>query len=164
MDVFDQLVRPAEGSRLKVYDDDATGLPIIPGSVVRGHPTIGIGRALDTQGISPVEQDYLYHKSKQAAIEGVADKLPWVNSLFAVRQSLVYAMAYQMGIAGLLQFHHSLAAIQSGNWIAAHDGMLASEWAKQTPASQEDGRDHLLRRPERAERRLIREMYGFRTI
>ena len=35
-----------EAMRLFVYDD-ATGLPIEPGSTCKGHPTIGVGRGLD---------------------------------------------------------------------------------------------------------------------
>ena len=40
-----------EGVRLRVYDD-ATGEPLHPGMTLKGHPSIGYGRALDVNGIS----------------------------------------------------------------------------------------------------------------
>jgi lysozyme len=43
------------------------------------------------------------------------------------------AMAFQMGIAGLLGFKNMLAMVQRGGYAAA--GMLNSLWAWQTPAS-----------------------------
>ena len=39
-----------------------------------------------------------------------------------------------MGVADLLAFHNTLAAVAAGNWQAAHDGMLASKWAGQVEA------------------------------
>lgn len=43
-------------------------------------------------------------------------------------------MAFQMGIVGLLGFTNTLAAIKRGDYAAAATGMLASLWARQTPA------------------------------
>jgi lysozyme len=123
-DIFDQLVIPEEGQRLAVYDD-ATGKP--------GHPTIGRGRALDTQGISQEEMLYLYQNDKQRVLAAVLNALPWATHLAPLRLGVLCAMAFQIGIAGLLEFHQTLAAIKDGNWQAAHDGMLDSVWAKQTP-------------------------------
>ena len=40
------LLTADEGMRLDLYDDK-TSKTIKPGSVVEGHPTIGVGRALD---------------------------------------------------------------------------------------------------------------------
>jgi GH24 family phage-related lysozyme (muramidase) len=56
--LLSQMLEREEGLRTLVYDD-ATGKPIGPGSVVQGHPTIGIGRALDVNGITAVEADFL---------------------------------------------------------------------------------------------------------
>jgi lysozyme len=43
-------------------------------------------------------------------------------------------MSFQMGTAGLLGFQNTLQAIRSGNYEAAASGMMASAWARQTPA------------------------------
>jgi lysozyme len=52
-----------------------------------------------------------------------------------VRRGVLVAMTYQLkgGIAGLVKFKGTLAAIKRSDWEAAARGMLASLWARQTP-------------------------------
>ncbi|MFU9137921.1 lysozyme [Erwinia tasmaniensis] len=50
------------------------------------------------------------------------------------RADVLYCMAYQMGVDGLSAFKNTLVLISNGNFEAAADGMLASLWARQTPA------------------------------
>jgi lysozyme len=40
-------------------------------------------------------------------------------------------MAFNMGISGLLEFHDTLAKIQTGDYTGAAKGMLQSKWATQ---------------------------------
>lgn len=135
-DAMLSLLTEDEGNRLKVYDD-ATGKEIKPGSVVVGHPTIGRGRALDTNGITDAESKYLC-LNDIAQIERELDRaLPWWKDLSERRQLVVASMSYQMGTAGLLKFKGTLSAIERGDWQAAHDGMKASLWYRQTPARVE---------------------------
>lgn len=124
---------PEEGYRNKVYDD-SDGQPILPGDTIDGHPTIGIGRALDTKGLTDDEVAYLYKNDKQEVMEKTVDALPWMHALVASRQNVLFAMAFQMGVAGLLKFERMLAAVQAGHWQIASDEMTASTWGKQTPA------------------------------
>lgn len=58
-------------------------------------------------------------------------QLPWWRKLDDERQDVIVNMAFNMGVSHLAQFHNTLAAIQRHDWQAAHDGMLASQWAKQ---------------------------------
>jgi len=125
-----------EGIRLAVYDD-ATGEPIKPGSHVVGHPTIGIGRALDTHGITEREANELLHNDILAVSAEIYKRLPWVEHLDEVRQMVLASMAFQMGVEGLLGFHNTLAAIARGDYGIAAAGMLDSKWAEQTPARAE---------------------------
>ena len=66
-----------EGLRLFVYDD-ATGAPIKPGTAVKGHPTVGWGRALDTYGVNEAEADYLLANNIDVVVAEVTAALPWV--------------------------------------------------------------------------------------
>ncbi len=57
--------------------------------------------------------------------------LPWWRNLDDVRQDVLANMCFNLGIGRLEGFHHTLAAVKAGNWQAAHEGMLASAWARQ---------------------------------
>ena len=119
-----------EGLRLTVYDD-ATGQPIRPGSVVKGHPTIGIGRCLDTHGIDIDEAVDLLGNDIDATAGALDAALPWWRELAPARQSVLINMAFNLGVGGLLSFAHTLAAIRAGDYACAAEDMLASAWAGQ---------------------------------
>lgn len=126
--------RPA----LRVYDD-ATGTPIRPGSTVQGHPTIGIGRALDTNGITAGEAEALFASDVARAEAGCAAVLPWWGRLDPVRQDVLVDMAFQLGIGGLQDFKVMCAEIgvaitegpASPHWQAAAQAGLDSAWARE---------------------------------
>jgi lysozyme len=127
------LLAREEGLRLTVYDD-ATGKPLLPGATLVGHPTIGIGRCLDRRGITAAEAMALLENDIAEVRAQLAQALPWVAALSENRRMVLQAMAFQLGIAGLLAFKDTLAAARRGDHAAAADGMLASLWARQTPA------------------------------
>ena len=60
--------------------------------------------------------------------------LPWVANLDPARQSVLVEMAFNMGIAGLLEFRNTLDAINEGRWQDASNGLLTSLAAHQEPA------------------------------
>ncbi|MDR3562347.1 MAG: glycoside hydrolase family protein [Negativicutes bacterium] len=128
--VIDQL-KNAEGLRLVVYDD-ATGKTIGPGSIVKGHPTIAYGRALDVNGLTPAEADYLL-ANDVAATRAKLSKVGWWLDLDAPRQNAIVCMAFQLGVAGMLSFRKMIAAIQKQDWAIAGQEALASGWAEETP-------------------------------
>jgi lysozyme len=43
-------------------------------------------------------------------------------------------MAFNLGVHGLLGFHHALSAVQTGNYAAAAIAMAASTWYTQVGA------------------------------
>lgn len=126
------MLRAEEGLRLAVYDD-ATGKPIVPGSKVVGHPTIGVGRALDTNGITAAEADMLLGNDLGRVAAALDANIPWWRGLTVTRQAALAGMAFQMGVAGLMAFKSTLGMIQTGDYVGAARGMLASKWATQTP-------------------------------
>lgn len=129
MTLQDQLIRD-EGMRLRVYDD-ATGEPIVPGSHVTGHPTIGVGRALDVHGVSEGEALYLLTDDISTVRTALAVALPWTDNLDSVRFAALQNMAFNLGIGGLLEFKETLAALEAGRYAEAARLMLESRWATQ---------------------------------
>lgn len=91
--------------------------------------TIGYGTNISK--ISENEALMLLHSRLIDAADDVIKALPWAESLDDVRSGVLVNMCYNMGIARLSEFVNTLAAVQAGNWQAAHDGMLDSLWAKQ---------------------------------
>lgn len=125
-----------EGSRLRVYDD-ATGEPIVPGTTVKGHPTIGTGRALDTHGISSAEADYLL-MSDIVNVQLEAEKaFPWYDGLTTERKAVIASMLFQLGLGGVQGFHQFLSAMEYQNWSRAAAEMRSSKWYEETPARAE---------------------------
>lgn len=99
-----------------------------------GYWTIGVGHLIDKRkgGYLPepiidllLEHDITEH-SRQ-----LFTALPWVMELDEVRKSVLVDMAFNLGIAGLLGFKNTLAAVKEGRWEDAARGMLASKWASQ---------------------------------
>lgn len=102
-----------------------------------GYWTIGVGRLIDKRkggGLSDDEIDYLLKNDIDKVVQQVNAKLPWVSKLSPNRQAVLYAMAFQMGVAGLLGFKNTLKMIENGDYAGAAKGMLNSKWAKQTPS------------------------------
>ena len=130
-DALIELLTEDEGVRLKVYDD-ATGLAIGPGSVVRGHPTIGIGRCLDRNGVTLEEARYLL-ANDVALVKAQLNALAWFSVLDRPRQVVLLSMGFQMGAQAVLSFHDMLGWMKVGRWDKASQAMLASKWAEQTP-------------------------------
>lgn len=121
-----ELIRD-EGVRLNAYDD-ASRLPIRPGSIVRGHPTIGIGRALDVRGVTPDEAQYLLSNDIDAFTLGLQQRYPWFNNLDDTRQRVLVNMAFNMGLAGIAEFHDMLEYLADGRYGLAASAMETSLW------------------------------------
>jgi lysozyme len=109
----DKLTKLHEGCRLVVYDD-ATGYLVKPGYTLKGHPTIGWGRAVDrSNGLSGSEADYLFRNDQQRVIEQLTDqRFSFWDDLSEWRKAVLVDMAFNMGIDGLMEFKKMLTALQ----------------------------------------------------
>lgn len=57
-------------------------------------------------------------------------RLPWMSQLSEERRVVLYSMAFQMGIRGLLGFRNTLRFIKNHEYERAARGMLRSKWAR----------------------------------
>ncbi|HEY5590700.1 MAG TPA: hypothetical protein VIK55_06740 [Paludibacter sp.] len=146
IDTLNKQLRIDEGNVLRVYKDS------------EGLDTIGIGRCLETKGLTKEECDYLnlgvYAKNEvieALKIRGInqdeADYLlsndmgyfstelynhvAWFKTLPETVKLVLINMAFNLGINGLLGFHTTLGLIQFGNYKEASKQMLNSKWAVQ---------------------------------
>lgn len=115
-----------EGMRLRAYKDSL------------GILTIGVGRNIENKGISEEEAFFLLDNDIEEVREAVTKALPWVGGLDDTRQGILFEMAFQLGLQGLLAFKNTLKAVQEERWGDAAQGMLSSKWHTQTPARCEE--------------------------
>lgn len=107
------------------------GLRQFPYKDTVGKITIGVGRNLTDKGLSHPEIHFLLENDIDGTWDGLAAALPWVKDLDDVRQRVLLDMAFNLGVAGLLKFKATLAAVERGDYAAAATNMLKSKWAKQ---------------------------------
>jgi lysozyme len=122
------------------------GLRLTPYRCTENKLTIGYGRNLEDTGISKEEAEFLLSSDVQRVMKDVAKALPWISGLNEPRRGVLFNMAFQMGVPGLLKFKNTLKYVKDGLYQAAALGMMDSKWAKQTP--------------ERAARLADQMMYG----
>jgi lysozyme len=119
-----QMLVRDEGVVLHCYEDHL------------GFKTIGVGRLVDKRkggGITLDEAMYLLQNDIKKVTSEVLQALPWVNTMNEARQAVVFAMAFQMGLKGLLGFTSTLASMRDERYANAAEGMRRSKWATQTP-------------------------------
>lgn len=119
-----RLLRGDEGEVLHAYQDHL------------GYWTIGVGRLIDKRkggGISKAESAFLLSNDIAEKEAELDRRLPWWRQLPDARRAVLLAMAFQMGVDGLLSFKNTLAMVKAGDFNGAARGMLASLWARQTP-------------------------------
>jgi len=111
-----------EGRRHTVYQDS------------EGVATIGIGRNLESVGLSDDEIDYLLGADIRRAYLAAKAASSVFDVLTDRRQEVLVNMAFNLGEAGLKAFrqmHHALAV---GDYSRAKAEMLDSLWATQVGA------------------------------
>lgn len=126
-------LRGDEGEVLKIYDD-ATGKPIGPGTLVKRNPTIGVGRNLSGRGITQTESEYLLSNDIADCEAELAPTMPWITSLSAGRQTVIYSLYFNTGLGNPLRFEamwpNFLAQMKAGAFDAAANNLESSEpWA-----------------------------------
>jgi len=104
----------------------------------RGCTTIGYGRNLLGNPLSPAEGEYLLRNDLARIAKEIQNRLPWVATLDDVRQRVFHELAYNMGIRGLLSFQKMLAAAEAEDWLTAHAELLDSSWSRQVQPARRD--------------------------
>ena len=129
------LIRQGEGLRLFAYDC-GNGRPVVQGSTIQGHVTVGWGRALDVKGITAKEAEYLFLNDIADAEEYARNFLGeamW-QELNDPRRAAIMDMAHQIGPTGLRGFVRMREALACGAYDAAAEELLDSTYARQVPS------------------------------
>lgn len=115
-----KMLRLDEGLRLRPYTD------------TEGYLTIGIGRNLDSKGISRGEAYILLENDVYEVINKCEEFKFW-SKFNRARKVVIANMCFNLGFTGLKKFKKMLKAIEEKDYDKAADEMLDSKWARQLP-------------------------------
>ncbi|MCX8965727.1 lysozyme [Erwinia psidii] len=117
----------------------------VPFIDTQGYPTVGCGIKIGPKGapltsyifrMPAVVGELWMQTLVMSKIYDMKQKPLLVEALTQCNQprtDILYSMAYQLGVDGLVAFRQMLAAVSRGDFSSAADNMLNSLWAKQTP-------------------------------
>jgi lysozyme len=120
------LIEFEEGRRHDAYQDSL------------GYWTNGIGHRYTDNAChegetwSDAKVDAVFALDYERAESGIRAYLSWFDRLDPVRQAYLVSMAFQLGVAGAMQFKNTLSALRDERWNDAAGGVRASLWHKQT--------------------------------
>lgn len=121
-DVLVQQLLNHEGEKLKAYKCSA------------GFTTIGVGRNLDSKGITVEESRFMLAHDIEDATRDARIFYADFGYLVPARQAVLIDMAFNLGLGGLLKFRKFQQALEKKDFVEARRQMLASEWAHQVGA------------------------------
>lgn len=116
---FTQTLRLQEGYRRWAYRD------------TEGKLTVGIGRNLESTGISEEEASLLLANDIRRVCREAASAFPWFGDLDEARQEVILNMIFNMGVPTLRKFKKMIAAIEKKDYALAAGEMLDSHWRSQ---------------------------------
>lgn len=116
--LIDLLVKH-EGVRRKPYTDTT------------GNLTIGVGRNLDSMGISDDEIFHMLRNDIRRCEDELENAFRWYNYLNDARQDAMTSMCFNLGITRLRGFRKAIDAMELGDFDEAADEFMDSLWAKQ---------------------------------
>ena len=115
---------------------DFEGLRIKPYKCSAGKLTIGYGRNLDDNGISPDEAEYMFNNDFNKAYEDMLRLLKAnsidANSLSDCRLFVLTDMMFNLGYVRLSGFKKLFQALKNQDYMAASNEMKDSNWYRQT--------------------------------
>lgn len=114
-----KMLRLEEGLRLKPYTDSV------------GRLTIGLGRCLDTTGISEPEALLLANNDLHWHCDYLTKNYEWFTSLEEARKAALIDMQYNLGAAGFAGFKLMINALANKDYAASAHYALESRWADQ---------------------------------
>lgn len=113
-----EMIRRHEGERLKVY------------KCSEGYLTIGVGRNLETVGITSTESTMLFENDLARCYQDLM-KFRWWTTLSHDQRAALVDMRFNLGPTRFREFRKMLFALEQGDWDRAAREMLDSKWEQQ---------------------------------
>lgn len=97
----------------------------------QGYTTIGVGRNLETNGISKDEAMYLLDNDIDNVIQKLNKHWPVYKTFPKEAQAVIIDLVFNMGINTWLSFRKTRAYMELGEWEKAGKELLNSKYAQQ---------------------------------
>jgi lysozyme len=98
-----------------------------------GYVTVGVGRNLQTLGLSDQEIEYLLDNDITRVVSALDSRYHWFSTLPENRQTVIASMAFQLGLIGFDKFENLKKAITDFRFYDVPNEMKDSKWYSQTP-------------------------------
>ena len=109
------------------------GMRNYPYKCSEGFLTLGIGRNLETNGITEDEAIYLLENDIERVINQLNKNWCIWRVLPEKARMVCIDMAFQMGIAGFMAFKNTRQLMEDRMWVEASEELLRSRYSIQTP-------------------------------
>lgn len=129
--LFKHVLICDEGLKLKPYLDCCGKLRTQCTCKTKGKLTIGVGRNLDSMGISEAEAMTLLDNDLHQTLSEIERSFRWYSSLNSARRLVIVSMVFNMGLPTFKTFEKTIKSIASGDYRSAAKHMLDSKWAVQ---------------------------------
>ena len=125
LDAMREMLISNEGLALKLYKCTA------------GITSIGVGRAIQTRGISEDEAMLMLNNDIEICVDALDKRYPWWKRLSEARQEVMVDLMFNLGesrLAKFVQFLQSMETASSAeDYTVAAEHLLDSLYAKQLP-------------------------------
>ena len=125
LDNMREMLIANEGLSLKLYKCTA------------GITSIGVGRAIQTRGISEDEAMFMLNNDIEICVAALDKRYPWWKRLSEARQEVMVDLMFNLGesrLATFVQFLQSMETASSAeDYAVAAEHLLDSLYAKQLP-------------------------------
>lgn len=132
---FVEQLKVHEGLELRTYVCTEGKLTIGYGHNLTDDPVWGLQRG-DKISAKQAE-DLLLRDIRVKALE-LDTKISWWRTLNEPRQAVILNMAFNMGVASLMNFKNMLAALRQGDYETAAHEMIDSSWFGQVGSRAEE--------------------------
>ena len=105
------------------------GLVCQPYHCSAGKLTIGVGRNLESNGITEDEAMYLLENDIQRVLDNLDKNWSVFRTFPPLAQEVCIDCTFQMGITGWMNFRRTRALMEMGAWLEASEEILRSKYA-----------------------------------
>ena len=114
------------------------GLALFPYSCQENYLSLGIGRNIQTNGISEDEAMYMLENDIKRVIEELDQQWDVWRTFPVDAQMVCVDLVFNLGITGFMRFSRTRYYMENGDFLAASEELLRSKYHIQLPRRSED--------------------------